>query len=352
MTTFSAIGQRTLLLEGKAKVTGRMRYLSDLQVPGMLCARLVTSLHAHARIVSVDASQALAVPGVVAVLTAQDLPQFEPINRARLLLAHERVIFTGQPVALIVAESEAAAQDALDGVMVEYERLPAAITIDEALAEDASLVWPDGMPGESGEAAAHGADVGGEGAKAPKLSNVASRTHFGRGDVAAGFAAADVVVERQFTMPVVHQNPLESHGCAVQIDPFTDEVTVWSSTQAPFHVRKQVADILEVLESNVRCISTPIGGAFGGKFVLYEPLVALAARHAGRPVRLILNRYEELIATNPAPAGRIRVKLGARADGMLIALEGEVAFNSGCYPGGPAGIAMLIMGSMYQIANV
>jgi CO/xanthine dehydrogenase Mo-binding subunit len=148
MTTFSAIGQRTPLLEGKAKVTGKMRYLSDLQVPGMLCARLVTSLHAHARIVSVDASRALAIPGVVAVLTAQDLPQFEPINRARLLLARDRVIFAGQPVALILAESEAAAQDALDGVLVEYERLPAAITIDEAMAEDAALVWPDGMPGE------------------------------------------------------------------------------------------------------------------------------------------------------------------------------------------------------------
>ena len=352
MTTFSAIGQRTPLLEGKAKVTGRMRYLSDLQVPGMLCARLVTSLYAHARIVSVDTSQALAVPGVVAVLTAQDLPQFEPINRARLLLAHERVIFTGQPVALILAESEAAAQDALDGVLVEYERLPAAITIDEALAEDAPLVWPDGMPGESGEAAAHGADVGGEDALAKKQSNVASRTHFERGDTAAGFAEADVVIERHFTMSMVHQNPLETHACAVRIDPFTDEVTVWSSTQAPFHVRKQVADILGVMESHVRCVATPLGGAFGGKFVLYEPLVALAARAVGRPVRLTLNRYEELIATNPAPPGRIGVKLGAKKDGTFAALECEVVFNGGCYPGGPVGIAMLIMGSIYKTPNV
>ncbi len=318
----------------------------------MLHARLVSSLHAHARIVGIDVSAALALPGVVAVLTAQDLPQFEPINRQRLLLARERVIFAGQPVALILAETEAAAQDALGHVLVDYEPLPAAITLDQALAADAPLVWPEGMPGESGEAAAHGADVGGDGASAARMSNVASRTHFERGDIAAGFAEAVVVVERHFTMPVVHQNPLETHGCAVQIDPFTDEVTVWSSTQAPFHVRKQVADILSILESNVRCISTPIGGAFGGKFVLYEPLVALAASIAGRPVRLILNRYEELIATNPAPAGRIHVKLGARKDGTLVALEGEVAFNSGCYPGGPAGIAMLIMGSIYTIAHV
>jgi CO/xanthine dehydrogenase Mo-binding subunit len=352
MEPFKAIGQRTPLVEGKAKVAGKVRFVGDLSLPGMLHARLVSSLHAHARIVGIDVSAALALPGVVAVLTAQDLPQFEPINRQRLLLARERVIFAGQPVALILAETEAAAQDALGHVLVDYEPLPAAITLDQALAVDAPLVWPEGMPGESGEAAAHGADVGGDGASAARVSNIASRTHFERGDIAAGFAEADIVVERDFTMPVVHQNPLETHGCAVQIDPFTDEVTVWSSTQAPFHVRKQVADILNILESNVRCISTPIGGAFGGKFVLYEPLVALAASVAGRPVRLILNRYEELIATNPAPAGRIRAKLGARKDGTLVALEGEVAFNSGCYPGGPAGIAMLIMGSMYTIAHV
>src|SRR5262245_28402501 len=173
MTTFSAIGRPTPLVEGKAKVTGKMRYLSDLHVPGMLCARLVTSLHAHARILSIDASEALATPGVVAVLTAQDLPRAEPINRQLLLLAHERVLFVGQPVALIVAETEAAAQDALGGVMVQYEPLPAAITLDEALAADAPLVWPEGMPGESGEAAAHGADVGGADQPAKKLSNVA-----------------------------------------------------------------------------------------------------------------------------------------------------------------------------------
>lgn len=352
MTTFSIIGQRTPLIEGKAKVTGKIRYSLDLQVAGMLHGRLVTSPYAHARILSIDSSAALALPGVVAVLTAQDLPHFEPINRQRLLLARERTIFAGQPVALILAEDEAAAQDALDHVVVDYEPLPAAISLDEALAEEAPLVWPAGMPGESGEAAAHGADVGGEEAKAKKLSNVANRTNFNRGDVAAGFAEAEVVIERSFSMPMVHQNPLETHGCAVQIDPVTEEVTVWSSTQAPFHVRKQVADILNITESNVRCIATPLGGAFGGKFVLYEPLTALAAMLTGRPIRLVLNRQEELVATNPAPPGRIRVKLGAKKDGTLVALEGEVLFDGGCYPSSPVGIAMVVMGSIYRIAHV
>jgi CO/xanthine dehydrogenase Mo-binding subunit len=352
MTAFSAIGQRTPLVEGKAKVTGKVRYLSDLQLPDMLVARLVTSLHAHARIVGIDATAALALPGVVAVLTARDLPHFEPINRQRLLLARERVIFAGQPVALVLAESEAGAADAIGHVRVDYEPLPAAVSLDAALAEDAPLVWPEGMPGESGEAAAHGADVGGEEQHAKKLSNVAGRTHFERGSIADGFAEADQIIERFITTAMVHQNPLETHAVAVQIDPLTEEVTVWSSTQAPFHVRKQVADILELSESQVRCISTTLGGAFGGKFVLYEPLVALAASVAGRPVRLVLNRYEELIATNPAPPGRIRVKLGARRDGTFTALEGEVAFDGGCYPGSPVGIAMVVMGSMYKIPHV
>jgi CO/xanthine dehydrogenase Mo-binding subunit len=224
--------------------------------------------------------------------------------------------------------------------------------LEEALAPNAPLVWPGGKPGESEEAAAHGADVGSQETSDAKPSNIASQTHFSRGDVAAGFDAADVVLERTFTLAVVHQSPLETHGCAVQIDPYSDQVTVWSSTQGPFMVRQQVANTLGIDESAVRCLATPVGGGFGGKGVLYEPLIALAARLVGRPIRLILTRYEELVATNPTPAGRIRIKLGARKDGTFTALEGEIAFNSGCYPGSPVGIGLLVTGSMYKIPNV
>jgi CO/xanthine dehydrogenase Mo-binding subunit len=346
------VGKRTPLIEGRAKVTGKIRYTSDLQLPGMLHARLVTSPHAHARIVNIDTSQAMVLPGLAAVLTAQDLPYIEPASRPRLLLARGRVIFAGQPVALILAENEAAAQDALDLVRVDYDPLPAAITLDEALAGDAPLVWPGGQPGKSEDLAGHGLEADGDDQAAKKRSNIANRTHFERGDIAAGFAGADVVIERHFTLPMVHQSPMETHGCAVQIDPFTEEVTVWSCTQAPFVLRKQVADILDVPESNVRCLAMPVGGGFGGKGVLYEPLLALAVRVVERPIRLILNRYEELVATNPAPPGRIRVKMGAKKDGTLTALEGEVVFNSGCYPGAPVSNAVVVMGSMYRIANV
>ena len=352
MTTLPAIGQPTPIVEGETKVTGRIRYVSDLQLVGMLHARLVTSPYAHARIVSIDVSEALALPGVAAVFTAQDLPHVDPTSRQRLLLARERVIFAGQPVALILAEDEMAAQDAIDYVMVDYEPLPAVTTLDAALAEDAPLVWPGGKPGDSDEMAGHGVDLDSADDSSAKPSNLANHVHFERGDLAAGFAAADQIVEREFGISMVHQSPLETHGCAVQIDPFSDEVTVWSSTQGPYGVRQQVAAILGLPESNVRCIGTPVGGGFGGKGVLYEPLLALVSRSLGRPIRLILNRYEELVATIPAPPGRIRIKLGAKQDGTFIALEVDVRFNSGCYPSAPLGNSLVVPGSVYRIDNV
>ncbi|MEZ4865448.1 MAG: xanthine dehydrogenase family protein molybdopterin-binding subunit [Caldilineaceae bacterium] len=351
-STPSAIGKRTRLIEGEAKITGKIRFVSDVKLPGMLHGRLVTSPHAHARIVKIDTAAAAAMPGVAAVLTANDLPNIPPASRQRLLLARGRVIFAGQPVALILAESEAITEDALEQVVVEYEPLPAAVTLDQALASGAPLVWPGGKPGESEEAAAHGADVGGEEKSENKASNVANRSQFTRGDLAAGFAAADLVVERTFALSAVHQSPLEPHGCAVQIDPYNEQVSVWSSTQGPFAVRQQVAEILGLPDSAVRCFGTPVGGGFGGKGVLYDPLIALAARIVGRPVRLILTRYEEMVAANPTPEGRIRIKVGAKRDGTFTALESEVAFNSGCYPGSPIGISLLITGSMYHVPNV
>ena len=352
MTTASHIGKRTPLIEGRNKVTGKIRFIADLQLVNMLHGRLVTSPYAHARILSVDISEAENLPGVVAVITAQDLPPVEPTSRQRLLLARERVIFAGQPVALILAESEIAAEDAAEFVMVDYEPLPAAITLDEALADDAPLVWPGGKPGEGSEMAGHGVDLDEADETASKPSNVAKHTHFERGDVAAGFAEAEVIIERTFTLPMIHQSPLETHGCAVQIDPVTEEITVWSSTQAPFMVRQQVADILNVSESNVRTIGAPVGGGFGGKGVLYEPLLALAVRIVGRPIRLILTRYEELVATIPVSPGRARIKLGAKKDGSFTALEVDVIFNSGCYPSAPLGNALVVPGSIYHIANV
>ena len=347
----AAIGTRMPMIEGETKVTGNLHYVADIQMADMLHARLVTSQHAHARLINIDSSAAVALPGVVAVLTATDLPDILPTTRQRLLLARDRVIFAGQPVALVLAESQAIAEDALEHIVIEYEPLDVAITLEAAMAPDAPLVWPDGMPGESEEAAAHGADVGGEEEGAPQRSNIAKTSNFSRGDIAAGFAEADIIVEREFTTQMVHQSPLETHGCAVRIESVTGEVTVWTPTQGPFVVRQQVAAVLELPETQVRCIATPVGGGFGGKGVLYEPLVALAVHKVGRPIKLILSRNEELIATNAAPPGRMKLKLGAKHDGTMTAFEAEIAYNSGCYPSSPVGISMLGMG-IYTIPNI
>lgn len=348
MSEFKAIGKATPILDGREKLTGHIQYAPDLALPGMLHARFVTSPHAHARITGIDATAATAVPGIVRVLTAADLPDIPAKSRNRLFLARERVIFAGQPVALVLAETPAAAQDGAEQVWVEYEPLPAVISIAEALAENAPLVWPGGKPGETGEAGAHGADVGGaedEEAKAP--DNIANEFTMERGDVNAGFAAADIIVERTFTNDMVHQSYLEPMTTVAVPDAWGDGLTLYASTQAPFYAREQVAEILGVPETAVRVIPMTPGGAFGGKFFLYEPLVALAARAVGRPVCLSLTRGEEMLAANPAPAGEIWVKLGARRDGTFTALQADVKMDSGCFPS-YHGVAAWLLGSYYQ----
>ncbi|MDQ4077403.1 MAG: molybdopterin-dependent oxidoreductase, partial [Chloroflexota bacterium] len=349
---FSRIGQPTRLQDGDVRVTGALRYATDLALPGMLHARFVTSPYAHALVRSIDTAAARKVPGVVAVLTAEEMPDIVPENRHSLLLARDRVLFVGQPVALVLAESEAAAEDGVEGVWVEYDPQPAAVRLDEALAEDAPLVWPGGVPGGSEEAGAHGAEVEGEAGEGGKPSNISNRVHFSRGDVDAGLAQADILVERTFTTSMVHQSYLEPHATVVQPDPLTGGATIWTSTQAPFYVQEEVAEALGVPESDVRVVATPVGGAFGGKFILYEPLAALAARQLGHPVRLVLTRMEEMLAGNPAPQARIKVRIGAKQDGSLTALDAGLLFDSGCYPGSPVGIAGLMLGSYYQVPNL
>ena len=345
------IGRPQPLLDGRARVTGALRYTADLPQNGVLHARFVTSPHPHARVDGIDASQAEAMAGVVRVLIAADLPSFEPTGRTRLLLARDRVMFVGQPVALVVAESEAAAADAAPEVNVSYTPLAAVTDLERARATDAPLVWPEGMPGESDEAAAHGADVAGdEGGQ--QRSNVANAISFQRGDPAAAFAAAHAVVERSYRTAIVHQSYLEPHATVVDSGSAGDGVTVWSCTQAQFAVRKEVADILGLPESDVHVKPMPVGGGFGGKFILYEPLVALAARVVGAPVRLILTRQEELLAAIPAPAAAITIKLAADAGGALTAIAADFKFDSGCFPNSPHSIAALMTGSMYQCPNL
>jgi CO/xanthine dehydrogenase Mo-binding subunit len=347
MTNFKTIGRPTPLIDGKERVTGAIRYAPDLVIPGMVQGRFVTSPYPHARIIAIDKSEALKLPGVVAVLTHEDLPDIPPDDRSHLMLARGRVIFPGQPVALVLAENLAAAADAVDLVVVDYEPLPIVNTIAEALAPNAPLVWPSGKPGDMGEAAAHGANVGGDGKEKDTPSNIGSQATFKRGDIETGLAEADVIVEHHFSTPFVHHSYLETQATIVMPDPLTGGATVWSSTQAPFPIREAVAELYGVPDSDVRVIATPVGGGFGGKYELYQILVAAAAKVVGRPVKLVLTRGEDMAAGNPAPASHFHVKLGATRDGQLTALWADVKFDEGCYPGWHSGAAFFL-GSAYQ----
>lgn len=347
----AVLGRPMRIVDGRQKITGNARYTHDLKLPGMLHARLVPSLFAHANLRGIDTSAALEREGVVAVLTAEDMPDIPPSTRYLLLLARERVMFAGQPVALVLAEDEGAAEDGASLVQVDYEELPAALNIDDALADGAPLVWPGGVPGlDAAAAEAHGATVAEDDEEetvAP--SNLAGETKLERGDVAAGFAEAAHIVERVIETPMVHQNSLETHSVICQPDPLNGGMQVWASTQSPFGIRQIIASLLNVPESDVTVTPPTIGGAFGAKFGLYEPLVALAAHAVGRPVRLALTRSEELSATNPAPPMRQRLKMGARADGSLCALDAEVWVESGCFPFGLGGLISLMVGSFYPV---
>ncbi|MCY4060760.1 MAG: xanthine dehydrogenase family protein molybdopterin-binding subunit [Chloroflexi bacterium] len=353
MSEFSFVGKPTPVIDGPAKVTGNLKYTGDLKLAGMLHARFVLSTYAHANITGVDGSAALDVPGVQRVLTCDDLPDVTPSSRARLMLARGRVIFVGQPIAIVLADTAAAAADGAEAVEVDYEPLDAVTSMDDAVAEGANIVWPNGIPTGAGDEAAHGADTGGESeGDEEEVSNIAGQTKMETGDVDAAFAEADVIVERSFDTPMVHQSSIETQGWVAQPNPLNGGLTMWGSIQSPFGVRYDVAEVLGVPESDVTVYGMPVGGAFGAKFGLYEGLVGLVATAAGRPVSLILTRGEELLSTNPAPALRIRGKLGFKSDGTLIAMQSDVTADTGVYPSGLGGFAAMQFASFYRSPNL
>ena len=353
MSDFSFVGKPTPMIDGGAKVTGNLKYTGDLKLLGMLHARFVLSSYAHANIKGIDVDAALALPGVQRVLTAADLPDMAPSSRARLMLARDRVIFVGQPVAIVLADDQAAAADGAELVDVDYEPLNAATTMDGAMADDASLVWPNGIPTGAEDEAAHGADAGGDAEdEEEEASNIAGRTKVERGDVAGAFAAADVIVERTFETPMVHQSSIETQGWVAQPNPINGGLTMWGSVQSPFGVRWDVAEVLGVPESDVTVYGMPVGGAFGAKFGLYEAMVALIAVTVGRPVSLILTRGEELLATNPAPALRLSAKLGFKSDGTLLAMQALAIADTGIYPSSLGGFAAFQFANFYPCENV
>ncbi|HUF92804.1 MAG TPA: xanthine dehydrogenase family protein molybdopterin-binding subunit, partial [Candidatus Limnocylindria bacterium] len=324
---FKVIGRSVRRTDALEKVTGRARYLSDLELPGMAHARLLRSPFAAARIVRVEGvERARALPGVHAVLTASDFTWCEafygPALRDRPLLATDVVRYEGEPVVAVAAVDEATAVEALDLVEVEYEELAAVTTLEEALAPGAPLV-------HTGEPlAGHFSDL--STLKSKPGTNICHQFDYARGDVTAAFAGAALTLEDTYTFPRIQHYSMEPHGAVASWD---DEggLTVWASTQNPFSVRSELGKMFNLPASRIRIAVPLLGGGFGGKtYAKLEPLAAALARVARRPVRLLAS-VEDAFRTVRRCSARVKVRLGLGADGTLIAVDCVADFDVGAY---------------------
>ena len=328
---YQVIGTRPIRPDGADKVTGRAEYGVDVRLPRMLYGRVLRSPHAHARIVRIDASKALALDGVKAVVTNADFPRvdgdmvdlgetFAPFKWVRdNVLASDKALYAGHAVAAVCAVDPHVAEDALDLIEVEYEPLPPVLSVHEAMAEGAPLVHETLRTTEMA-ARFVPSDERSEGA-----SNTASHLRFELGDVEQGFAEADIVLEREFETGTAHQGYLEAHNGTAFWNA-DGEVTVWCSTQAPFGVRAQVAGLLDLPISKVKVVPMEIGGGFGGKINVYmEPMAVMLSKMTGHPVKMLMTREGVLVGTGPTSATYVRCKIGAKRDGTLVAAEAELA---------------------------
>jgi xanthine dehydrogenase molybdenum-binding subunit len=339
MVEHHSVGQRIPRVDAESKACGQAIFGADVQLAHMLTAKFLGSPHPHARIVSIDTSRVGILPGVRAVITAADIPQnarFDPANRFHAFLARGYTVFPGQPVAAVAADDAATAEQALTLIHVDYELLPAVLTIRDALRPDLPAVI-HGQKSSSVDpsATSHTAMADSAsydtGSGVPGSPNIANKRIHQHGDLAAAFASSDVIVDNTYTVPEVHQGYIEPHSFVAHWDS-ADHVTVWGATQGAFAARDNIADTLGIPLANVTLNSTEIGGGFGGKIEgVFSPIAVLLAKKARRPVKLVLTRSEELVGANPAPASVIRVKTGARKDGTLTAMEAEVLVDSGAF---------------------
>jgi carbon-monoxide dehydrogenase large subunit len=314
------VGQRIGRLDGAEKVTGAARYSADVALPGMIWGKALRSPLPHARILRIDTSKARALPGVLAVLTAADLPDVLVGRRMfdMPVLARDRVRFIGEKVAVVAAADPDVAEEALSLIDVEYEDLPAIIDLARALDSDAPVVHEN--PGAY------------EGAPAERPHpNVQSVLRFKLGDVEAGFREADRIFEHTFRTQLAHQGYVEPHAGVVAIDG-DGRVQVWASNKMPYRLKELMSHALQLPKEQIRVNLTPIGGDFGGKGSLMDlPLAYHLARVTGRPVRMVMRYAEELMAGNPRHPSIITLRTGVTRDGRIVARQVKALFNSGAY---------------------
>jgi len=338
---YRLVGTRPNRPDGLDKVTGRARYGADISAPGMLWGAVVRSPHAHAKIVKIDASKALALAGVKAVITRADFPDGltgEPWNLQENTIAGERALYDGHAVAAVAATSRLLAEEAARLVEVTYEVLPHVTEVDEAIKPDAPVIRagaadasvPEGMP-----------------------PNVVRYMEFGHGDVEAGFAEADIVREGHYLTEATHQGYIEPHACLGQMGE-DGKGEMWVTTQGQWYIRKMCADVLGMEVSQLRVTPSEIGGGFGGKTTIFmEPLsLALSKKAGGKPVKIVMSRSEVLRATGPTASASMDVKIGMKKDGTITAATANFRMQGGAFPGAPVDMALYCAFAAYKLPAV
>jgi xanthine dehydrogenase molybdenum-binding subunit len=348
---YNVVGTRPVRHDGADKVTGRAQYGADVQLPGLLHGHILRSPHSHARILRIDASRAEALPGVKAIVTAEDFPPTlsrvvnlgegsTPLSYLRgNMLASGKALYRGHAVAAVAAINPHVAEEAAGLIEVEYEALPPVLTAPEAMREGAPILHDDLMTVEFGE-------------PTQAISNVAEHFRHALGDIEAGFAQSSIVVEREFHTATVHQGYIEPHAATVLWNN-DGRILIWCSTQGAFVVREVTASVLGVPVSRVKVTPMEIGGGFGGKIPVYlEAVGALLSKKIGRPVKLVMSRKDVFEGTGPTPGSYIKVRMGVGDDGRIMAAQAYLAYEAGAYPGAMVAPAATCVFAAYDIPNV
>ena len=347
---FKWVGTRPVRPDGVPKVTGAAKFGADYYLPGMLYGRVLRSPHAHARIRAIDTSRAEALPGVKAVITGADLPDhpFEFVGPERLavnfwhvtrnVMAREKALYEGHAIAAVAAISASIANRALALIDVDYEVLPHVIDVEEAMVEDAPLLFEDMIT--------RGVDP------APnRPSNVAKRVGFEIGDLDAGFAEADEIIEKHFKTAPIHQAYIEPQACLANWEG-GGKAEIWSSSQGHFAVRNLTAKLTGMTIGDLKVNPAEIGGGFGGKTLVYlEPVALTLSKKSGHPVRMNMSREEVFKGTGPTSGASMTVKIGVKRDGAITAAEAILKYQAGAFPGSPVMNGCMCAFAPYDIPN-
>ncbi|HEU5193458.1 MAG TPA: xanthine dehydrogenase family protein, partial [Methylomirabilota bacterium] len=338
------VGRSLPRMDAPGKVTGSAVYAADFTLPGMLHGRVLRSREPHARLLRIDTSRAVRLPGIRAVITAAEIPdvRYGGSVKDETVFARDRVRFAGQPLAAVAATSPEAAAAALAAIDVVWEPLPPVLDVAAALAPGAPLIH-EGWASYTALPILH------------REGNVCNRARIVVGDVERGFEEADRIFEHRFTTRSVHQGYTEPRAAVAQWDS-AGQVTVWSNTQLPFEIQATLAEILQLPPSRVRVIVPGVGGGFGGKLRIgVEHVAALLARKAGRAVKVMTTSEEELTAAYARQPAIIELKTGVTRDGRLVAKDGRLWFDTGAFAGsgpGVASVATLMLAGPYRIPNL